>query len=198
MMYSHLLRDLLAVDTEHPHAGICAQLPDPLDHDWLDERFDFQEKVFKAWPLFSGNILYPVPHPDTPPSEAYQQALDTNTMWVGPYGDNRWNLLEFWIEKTVDAMILQSLQDLKFNGPQYPRKGICGHIPLKHRMVVYHRLCQLFTQWPQFSGDRQFPVSPGSDAYYSTEDLWDRNTTYGQARYDLLDFLIKELSDAQL
>lgn len=197
MMLSHLLRGLLDVDTQHPFAGICVQLPVPPDHDWLDERFNFREKVFKAWPLFSGDILYPVPHRISP-REAYQQALDTNTMWVGPYGDNRRNLLEFWIEKTVDAMILKSLQDLKLNGPRYPQKGICGHIPLIQRAVVYQRLYGLFRQWPQFSGDIQFPVPPGSEAYYSAEDLWDRNTPYGQARYDLLDFLIKELSNAQL
>lgn len=198
MMYSHLLRGLLDVDTEHPHAGICVQLPDPPEHTWFDERFNFQEKVFKAWPLFSGDSVYPVPHPDTPPNVAYYQALDTNTLWVGPYGDNRRNLLEFWIEKTVDAMILQSLQDLKFNGPRYPKKGICGHIPLSQRQVVFQRLYGLFTQWPQFSGDLHFPVPPGPEAYYGSQDKWDSNTTYGQARYDLLDFLIKELSDAQL
>lgn len=190
MTMFHLLRDLLAVDTNHPKKGICAQLP--------GYHYQFQEKVFKAWPLFSGDSCYPVPHPDpdTSPTDAYHQACYTGTMWVGPYGDNRRNLLEFWIEKTADAMILRSLLDLKFNGPRYLKKGICEHLPL-YNHLVHRRLCKLFTRWPQFSGDRCFPVPPGVNAYYTASNLWDQNTPYGQARYDLLDFLIKELSDAQ-
>jgi len=192
MTMFHLLRDLLAVDTDHPKKGICAQLPGY-------RQLQFQDKVFEAWPLFSGNLYYPVPHPDPDitPTDAYHQACFAGTMWVGPYGDNRRNLLEFWIEKTADAMILRSLLDLKINGPRHPQKGICWHFPL-YNHLVYRRVCKLFTRWPQFSGERLFPVPPGVDAYYSASNLWDQNTPYGQARYDLLDFLIKELSDAQL
>lgn len=82
-----------------------------------------------------------------------------------------------------------------------PRFGICHQLAL-HRSdenTDYWRskLRGLFRRWPQFSGSADFPVphptEPACIAYNSTQNMWDRRTKYGQARWDLLEFCISEL-----
>lgn len=52
--------------------------------------------LFEAWPKFSGSIVYPVPGcGGRSGSWAYNYAGD---VWVGEYGDLRWELLDFMIE----------------------------------------------------------------------------------------------------
>ena len=59
------------------------------------------------------------------------------------------------------------------------------------------KLQGLFRKWPQFSGSADFPVphptEPACIAYNSTQNMWDRRTKYGRARWDLLEFCISEL-----
>lgn len=51
--------------------------------------------------------------------------------------------------------------------------------------------------WKEFSGDPNYPVpsdNPNMISRYKycfTDDLWDKDTEYGQARYRLVDHLIK-------
>lgn len=51
-------------------------------------------------------------------------------------------------------------------------------------------LGKLFVEWPKFSGNTAYPI--GWLARVSAT-LWDRNTEYGQLRWELLEWLIKEL-----
>ncbi|MFV0357715.1 MAG: hypothetical protein ACK5LG_21815 [Bacteroides thetaiotaomicron] len=64
-------------------------------------------------------------------------------------------------------------------------------------------LKELFTAWPKFSGSIDYPVSEGNKTdplitwhHYvvNRKDLWDRNTTYGNNRRDLLVWMMNELT----
>lgn len=49
---------------------------------------------FRCWPHFSGNYLYPVPHP----LEAAYGFRHTVDMWAGEYGELRKDLMRFLIQ----------------------------------------------------------------------------------------------------
>lgn len=56
-------------------------------------------------------------------------------------------------------------------------------------------LGKLMVQWPEYSGNPEYPVPhPRCDVEfaYATCELWNLETKYGQARYRLLKWLIKE------
>ena len=78
--------------------------------------------------------------------------------------------------------------------------GICDYV-LQHDhnpFSLEHR----FKRWPGFSGDICFPVpSPDPDVsaedyylYKHQDNFWDKGTTYGQSRWDLVRYLIDELT----
>ncbi len=73
--------------------GLCSNLSTGYyaDELWLQE-------AFRAWPKFSGEIQYPVPHPTQSPEQAYLGSCDP---WgrENEYGRNRWELLDFLIER---------------------------------------------------------------------------------------------------
>ena len=56
----------------------------------------------------------------------------------------------------------------------------------------------LFKRWPEYTGRKDFPVPceglKPARAYKKTEDKWDSDTAYGQARWRLLAFMIAELT----
>ena len=72
--------------------------------------------------------------------------------------------------------------------------GICGNC-LSLPFLV---LLPLFEKWPKYSGIPEYPVpSPdkkttAKDAYYRYS-LWDTDSQYGKDRWELVEFLIKEL-----
>lgn len=55
---------------------------------------------FPSWPKFSGNIEYPVPHPQFTPVKGYDYALINDILWdkETQYGRDRWELVDFLIE----------------------------------------------------------------------------------------------------
>ena len=75
--------------------------------------------------------------------------------------------------------------------------GICSNLPLYMRRTGQERLRTLFVQWPEFSGNHNYPVrapsgEPPGDYYWDskdTEGIWKGD--YGAARIRLLDFLIE-------
>lgn len=96
-------------------AGICQNFYYRYKEDWgrggmeeegikisFGEAIDFLDGYFKRWPKFSGDIEYPVPHPERRPREAYDKSL---RMWERDteYGKNRWELLEFIIGEVEKA-----------------------------------------------------------------------------------------------
>lgn len=103
----------------------------------------------------------------------------------------------------MKAKLLEALKQIKERPA--PGLGICGQLARKYsdeNADYYHshwrsKLQGLFRRWPQFSGSADFPVphptKPACIAYGSTQNVWDRRTKYGQARWSLLDFCISEL-----
>ena len=102
------------------------------------------------------------------------------------------------------AHLLERLQELHTNGPAPYNHGICTQ--LSGPLTVLERGCllHLMQLWPGSSGHANFPVpanrtdtSPKA-AYHkymesNTKQMWDRNTEYGQLRWELLEWLIEEL-----
>lgn len=87
--------------------------------------------------------------------------------------------------------LLTSLSRLKKGCRPYV--GICANLGPDY----YESLDKLFVRWPNYSGERDYPVpSPRSDesprqAYHQVGDLWAGE--YGALRMALLDFCIAEV-----
>lgn len=60
------------------------------------------QHLVKYWPKYSGNKLYPVPHPTLHPRTAYDNCSkwDKRTQ----YGKDRWELLQFIIKHIEDEL----------------------------------------------------------------------------------------------
>ena len=99
----------------------------------------------------------------------------------------------------MKAKLLEALRQIR-EQPD-PRVGICHQLAqsCSDENTGYWRskVLDLFRRWPQFSGSTDFPVphptEPACIAYNSTQNMWDRRTKYGRARWDLLEFCISEL-----
>lgn len=99
----------------------------------------------------------------------------------------------------MKAEMLEALKQIKKRPT--PGLGICHQLVLrrsdKNADYWCSKLQGLFCRWPQFSGSADFPVPHPTEsaciAYGSTQNMWDRRTKYGQARWDLLEFCISEL-----
>lgn len=101
------------------------------------------------------------------------------------------------------ASLLEKLQELHTNGPAPYCHGICTQVNgITHLEIGY--MLYLMRQWPERSGHIDWPVpasrtdtSPKSAKHKyiasDTKQMWDRNTEYGQLRWELLEWLIEEL-----
>ena len=100
--------------------------------------------------------------------------------------------------------LLEKLQELHTSGPASYNHGICTqisrHLTIQERGYMLH----LMQQWPGRSGSIDFPVPANrtdtslkaAQIKYiksNTKQMWDRNTEYGQLRWELLEWLIEEL-----
>jgi hypothetical protein len=83
------------------------------------------------------------------------------------------------------------------------RVGICANIISNTPVGAdYQDLVQiqrdLFKLWPEYTDQPEYPVPceglRPERVYKKTEDKWDTDTAYGQARWRLLDFMISELT----
>lgn len=82
-----------------------------------------------------------------------------------------------------------------------PHVGICHQLSLAcddaSESYWRNKIQSLTYKWPKFSGSMHFPVphpaEPPCLAYNTTQNMWDRRTKYGQARWSLLEFYISEL-----
>lgn len=92
--------------------------------------------------------------------------------------------------------VLKALRELgptteaRFYGICFSLKEATDYLTVRFIMDEYAPL------WDEYSGDIEYPV-PGFDemgsitAYNTTDDMWDKNTEYGRARYRLVDHLIE-------
>lgn len=99
-----------------------------------------------------------------------------------------------------DECLLEQLRELKA-GVEAGLMSECDYGICRHVGPAYLRLRQLWERWPEYSGERNFPVPDnaeefGRDAelsYVLCSDLFSAEHEYGRARRRLLDFLISEL-----
>lgn len=98
--------------------------------------------------------------------------------------------------------LLEQLQRLRSNGKNNRNTGICNQLTIGQ--LDRGTLMHLMWMWPKHSGCGTCPVPStikGMTAHmcYSRHRrnrmLWDNRTAYGKLRYELLDFLIAELSN---
>lgn len=95
------------------------------------------------------------------------------------------------------AQLLWQLKELQEAGPKDPTLGICQVSTLETR--PYFR--EIWENWPKYSGMSLFPVpefegqygKEAEDSFYKTNLLWDKNTEYGRNRWELLEWMIKEI-----
>lgn len=108
--------------------------------------------------------------------------------------------------KMID-ILKEVKQDATLKPEKCPSNGICGmamgvlfrHGYLNAVEIVHQDLMPRFSEWPQFSGHHSYPVPGfGQDPLTAFVDasagfrMWDRNTPYGQARWELLEWLIED------
>lgn len=106
--------------------------------------------------------------------------------------------------REIRAM-LADLKKLRKEGPSRPSCGICANLErLRFNSGYaypspYNCLPNLWLDWPHISGDPNYPV-PHTDTSTKMYGLlqpsynaWGRNTTVGELRWNLLDFLIAKL-----
>jgi hypothetical protein len=111
----------------------------------------------------------------------------------------------------IDAFTMQrllaALRALQYEGavPVCPNEGICCYLARATDVsvdVMTLKLRQYFVQWPEFSGDRAYPVSTNKavtamdqyDLASDKEALWSMRTPYGLARWRLVDWLADEFA----
>lgn len=99
------------------------------------------------------------------------------------------------------ASLKAVLEEIKVNGPKYREVGICynakayfySHIPSVTLCDdIGLLLDKMVKKWPK-SLDDLFPVEGEGVLYSSNADKWDPETTAGQRRLELLDWLIENL-----
>lgn len=119
------------------------------------------------------------------------------------------------MEKAKLKTLLGALKRLLREGPARKSCGICRNAQVLsglERDEVNSWLHTQFKAWPHFSGYDDYPIKSG-DSYTghrgaytghrgaynkacAVGTLWDRDTRYGRARYQLLDFLIQRAEAA--
>ena len=99
----------------------------------------------------------------------------------------------------VQSVITELTELLGGKKPEEKEFGLC-HNYLDDISTFW--LHKTFMKWGEFSGNTNFPVGTFSetvgvldaiDMYYDTEDLYDRRTKYGKARYRLAEYIRDEL-----
>ena len=168
------------------------------------------------WPLYSGDLEYPIPHSTLPPNTAF-----TGTRWRSnnywdrrtTYGKNRYSALECLIEHSNELeeyLLLHKLWvDLRAlkESPPLPDSddGICiiidGDYAYPENWVSDKVNNILSRHWPLHSGNEVFPIpcpnypDDADAAYIHSEGHWDASTEYGRNRFSALDCLIKQLTE---
>lgn len=102
------------------------------------------------------------------------------------------------------VILLDALHAIQRN-PE-PGVGICpqvvaqlvGQTP-EMLLSINELLFTLFKRWPKYSGLKHFPIPDicrfPEDAYLNNDAFWDRNTSYGALRWELLEFCIGQLEN---
>jgi hypothetical protein len=89
----------------NPDCSICTSINKSKDLDFDSAREIIKKvmhPIFKKWDGFSGNVYYPVMHPNiSDPGKAFTRSIisygSVHGLWIGEYGENRRVLLNFCI-----------------------------------------------------------------------------------------------------
>ncbi len=95
-------------DYRQPDMGICAGVDRYCeDHNWIFDSMDGLElrHLMSLWPKFSGRTFHPVPSTD-PDRDSRDMYMDCDDCWNKDteYGQLRWELLEFCIQRLEDRI----------------------------------------------------------------------------------------------
>jgi hypothetical protein len=104
--------------------------------------------------------------------------------------------------KTPLGEIVENLKALRENGPRNDLFGICGNVP-NGRVQLKE---ELLKSWKWYTGCDSYPIPSdrekrpkrqqqelAAERYDEYGSHWDKDTEYGQLRWDLLDHLIDKL-----
>jgi hypothetical protein len=102
-LHEALKRVLVEIENGHSRAyGICYWVTEYMELPSIEDHVHFFSSInaiFLRWGFFSGILGFPVPAPDgSDPFEIYFNSPDS--MYTGPYGEKRIELLKFMIEET--------------------------------------------------------------------------------------------------
>lgn len=142
--------------------------------------------IYRKWPKYTGCQKYPIPFKllgmSVRPRIAYCLFRYTKQ-----YKVNEKELKDFVEHRYRETLtLLKSL-------PCGWKYGICNWL-YENDVLVPLELTEAFTHWPRFSGNKAYPVPHSvltpEKAYYSKKlPKWEGE--YGEARKELLEFLIK-------
>ena len=88
---------LAIIDGSEEKSGICVMFLD-ITYKCLADELARCGVSWTTWPKYSGDIEYPVPHPELLPKIAYYKTRGEH-MWDDEYGANRMELLDWLIEQ---------------------------------------------------------------------------------------------------
>lgn len=96
--------------------------------------------------------------------------------------------------------LLQDLKRIRDNGPEHEGSGICRNITTSVGQMEFNEIVKL---WPSYSGDHVFPVPSGNRRteaeeaylYCSGNNLWNKQTSYGQMRWACVEWCINKLEN---
>lgn len=103
----------------------------------------------------------------------------------------------------LEVDMLDALLTIKTSGAFDMNAGICDNVVNLledngyHYRTIYDLIGSISSNWDKFSGNTKYPVpavkQPTSrEEFNNSVDMW--SGEYGQLRYELLDFLIEELT----
>lgn len=98
----------------------------------------------------------------------------------------------------TDSILLKALISLRDKGPLNVTQGICHNVKrIGWDELANYELSDFMEGWPKHSRNNVYPIKVGEEhpgnTYNKTENLWDRNTEYGQLRWELLNYMIETL-----
>jgi hypothetical protein len=94
---------------QYPNCGICTNVQEskwyrPHDFEVRRQFNNCMRGLMQSWPLYAGDLVHPVPHPELSASEAYHHSKIAFWDFYAEYGQNRWNLLHYMIEKLEEEI----------------------------------------------------------------------------------------------
>ena len=106
-----------------------------------------------------------------------------------------------FIVGTLALTLLEQLQHIRSDGECNSNCGICLQLQLSP--IDSGTLIHLISLWPKYSGNSDYPIPSTKKGltprgcymfHYRKHSMWTNRNAYSKLRYELLDFLIAELS----